>query len=107
MAALFSVALVCGILFATRRENTYTSQLERDNVEALTESEFDTIYEIETYACDFKVNGQISGEIIGLKVTTKGDGEISIDGGVNCKGNGVYMCKMVTCLDIWKTISGN
>lgn len=107
MAVLFSIVLVCGILFATRQENTYTSLLQKENVEALSNSEYFQNCEVEMYACDFSINGQISGEIIGLTVTTKGDGRISIDGGVNCKSPGSYVCKMVTCSDIWMIISGH
>lgn len=107
MAALFSIVLVCGILFATRQENTYTSLLQKENVEALSNSEYFTDCTVEEYECDFKVNGQITGDILGLHVTTKGEGEISIDGGINCKAGGGYICKMVTCADIWRIITGN
>lgn len=102
LTALFSVVLVCGILFATKQENTYKSQLERDNVEALTEDEFGSIYEIEIYYCDFKVNEQFLGNVGGV-----GDGNVSIEGAIRCKPNGCYICKEVTCIDLWNSVNGH
>lgn len=107
MAVLFSIVLVCGILFATKQENTYTSQMERDNVEALTSDEFnpEPEFTVITYSCTAKFTGVADGKFAGLNIVKVDGGfEVTVDGGVRCQKPGNELCRYRDCVDVWRAL---